>query len=46
MRGPNIPRLLRLSHILNVVLLTFARLRDSLISAHLIFSANLGLHII
>ena len=45
MRGPNIPCLLRFSHFLKDVLLTFARLRDCLVCAHLIFSANLGLHI-
>ena len=45
MRRPNIPSLLRFTLYLNIVQLTFARLRDSLVCANLIFPTSLGLHI-
>ena len=45
MRGPNIPCILRFSHLLNDVLLSFGRLRDFLIGVNHISPAYLGLNI-
>ena len=45
MHGPNIPFILRFSHFLNDVLLSFGRLRDFRIGVNLISPGYLGLNI-